>query len=882
MRSVEDEDPVLSVKAAVEVSSFAWSEAALFLAVCGKGAEEAEVQLWSPLGGQAPLCRLKLSGVTVAPSALAWATGSTQLALATETHVLIVRLRPDFTAVYFNGIAESHAPSVGTANAIDTTTATAVSAADGYSRSQPRGGTLAVAYQNTSEAQPTLHLLDTATGATHQQQVPRVSLLAGCPQRGLCATVHPIEPEEDAEWRATPARGHEAMGAAELEKEVERRKRYPRLARLVLRDGNGEELRSLDLHFAPRMLVMNDTHVFAASYGLVVAWQFAQRPFGPTPWRMTNDEGLQTAILPTDAAWPNPSATFRFDVLDESRPAYGINCMVACDDKLIFCDSDGYVARFALLATGSLGSKREEPMHHASAPQQCFINSDGKMMASIDRSGTLTLTDVSEDKFGANVQSETIGQARGRLKATRPKRDDEQRARGADAADADGRSAGDGSSDRATSSRSSQSHFAIKDVLQMMWSSDDPETFVVMRRAEFVVYVGRGVDCTGGEPVPLPTPQYLCSFHSHRGVCCVSLEQLLLNQTPSAAWLVYHDERSQQEARAEAEREVDWDEAPRVARMAHIDLKGARIEEVAGKGGGRFRILQEDRVHLLTCGRQWPKDVPAETRKRETVALGRAWCAALREVVSLPLSDLEHGKLSADTVEASNGGFYRVALCNPGIEGSDHHGGLSASAPPKLKHRATLALPAVRSVRIKDEGLWAAAYCINDADFVYGALLPWMVETPLAAAAEATLADASSGLRSPMHSQASVYRSLLEALRYMLLRGSAVGQALSARQVKLLFTFLRFTMVKLAKDDVEIAWALSAHDRTVIDLATRQLALATVKAFDSHGLPGAMLEAVQAEIDDLMGLVAKKPLDLAEQRPAQLVRGRSQLECAKG
>ena len=36
---------MLSVKAAVEVSSFAWSEAALFLAVCGKGAEEAEVQL---------------------------------------------------------------------------------------------------------------------------------------------------------------------------------------------------------------------------------------------------------------------------------------------------------------------------------------------------------------------------------------------------------------------------------------------------------------------------------------------------------------------------------------------------------------------------------------------------------------------------------------------------------------------------------------------------------------------------------------------------------------------------------------------------------------------------------------------------------------------
>ena len=58
-------------------------------------------------------------------------------------------------------------------------------------------------------------------------------------------------------------------------------------------------------------------------------------------------------------------------------------------------------------------------MHHASAPQQCFINSDSKMMASIDRSGTLTLTDVSEDKFGANVQSETIGQARGRAERRR-------------------------------------------------------------------------------------------------------------------------------------------------------------------------------------------------------------------------------------------------------------------------------------------------------------------------------------------------------------------------------------------------------------------------------------------------------------------------------
>ena len=342
----------------------------------------------------------------------------------------------------------------------------------------------------------------------------------------------------------------------------------------------------------------------------------------------------------------------------------------------------------------------------------------------------------------------------------------------------------------------------------MMWSSDDPETFVVMRRAEFVVYVGRGVDCTGGEPVPLPTPQYLCSFHSHRGVCCVRAWSSCCSTRRRArrGWSTTTNDRSRR--RAEAEREVDWDEAPRVARMAHIDLKGARVRRWRARAVAAFASLGGPRAppHLRPAVAQGRA---AETRKREAVAL-EAWCAALREVVSLPLSDLEHGKLSADTVEASNGGFYRVALCNPGIEKSDHHGGLSASAPPKLKHRATLALPAVRSVRIKDEGLWAAAYCINDADFVYGALLPWMVETPLAAAAEATLADASSGLRSPMHSQASVYRSLLEALRYMLTRGSAVGQALSARQVKLLFTFLRFIMVKLAKDDVEIAWALSA------------------------------------------------------------------------
>ena len=154
----------------------------------------------------------------------------------------------------------------------------------------------------------------------HQQQVPRVSLLAGCPQRGLCATVHPIEPEEDAEWRATPAPRHEAMGAAELEKEVERRKRYPatRPARAARwqRRGAAEPRPAL---CAAHARDERHARLCRLTYGLVVAWQFAQQPFGPTPWRMTNDEGLQTAILPTDAAWPNPSATFRFDVLDESR-----------------------------------------------------------------------------------------------------------------------------------------------------------------------------------------------------------------------------------------------------------------------------------------------------------------------------------------------------------------------------------------------------------------------------------------------------------------------------------------------------------------------------------------------------------------------------------
>ena len=136
--------------------------------------------------------------------------------------------------------------------------------------------------------------------------------------------------------------------------------------------------------------------------------------------------------------------------------------------------------------------------------------------------------------------------------------------------------------------------------------------------------------------------------------------------------------------------------------------------------------------------------------------------------------------------------WYRLAVVNVGESGIEYHGPTSAAAHPKLKRRCTLSVPSVRALRLRDEGFWLMTYARlghtsadddGQPDAFYASLLPWLAEEPLAAAASRTADDPACPWRTAMYGGSSAYRSILEAVRYMLLRGSADGAPLHPRQV---------------------------------------------------------------------------------------------------
>ena len=218
--------------------------------------------------------------------------------------------------------------------------------------------------------------------------------------------------------------------------------------------------------------------------------------------------------------------------------------------------------------------------------------------------------------------------------------------------------------------------------------------------------------------------------------------------------------------------------------------------------------------------------------------------------------------------------WYCVGVVNVGDEGIEYHGPTSAQQPSKLKQRSTLCLQSVRALRLRDEGFWAFLYSRlghssekddKQAASFYETMLPWLAEEPLVSAVSRTADDPACPWRTPQYGESSAYRSLLEAARYMLLRGSADGAPLRADQAKLATLALRLALIQLARLDLDHVQYLSSNDRSILSLASQQLALAAVKAFDQKWLPAELLRDVHEHIDELRAAMSAKPIKQNEE-----------------
>ncbi|KAL1524752.1 hypothetical protein AB1Y20_019635 [Prymnesium parvum] len=216
---------------------------------------------------------------------------------------------------------------------------------------------------------------------------------------------------------------------------------------------------------------------------------------------------------------------------------------------------------------------------------------------------------------------------------------------------------------------------------------------------------------------------------------------------------------------------------------------------------------------------------------------------------------------------------FRVAISNAGGEGMEWHGA-TAKDTPKIKHRGTIVLPGVRGERLRDEGFWTMLYGMSGhmpgdsgrraqmgPTLLYETLLPWLVEAPMSAVTSFRRDEAPYGWRTPMYSNASHYRSILEAVRYMLLRGAVTiaGSALTPGQVKGVAFGLRDAMMSMVLDDLKVVKAIGPEDRALINVATRQLAFTAVKAVDAQNIPAEQLELVHDGLEHVNHQLNYKP-----------------------
>ena len=199
-------------------------------------------------------------------------------------------------------------------------------------------------------------------------------------------------------------------------------------------------------------------------------------------------------------------------------------------------------------------------------------------------------------------------------------------------------------------------------------------------------------------------------------------------------------------------------------------------------------------------------------------------------------------------------------------------GGLSynrnVAEPPKIRYQTSLEVRDVDFGRVCDEALWVGAWYASTKsgkrdgeDVLHTVLLPYLTGMSLEHSMLATSAacKASNLPDAPMRSARRTrpdYGGCRTAAHYLLTRVHGVPTD-DAKHVSLL---LRLQMLKFARNDLPFVGALGEADRTVLNLASRQLAYKAARLaerFPSFGL-GA-IASVRGELESLKAAVARVP-----------------------
>jgi nucleoredoxin len=206
--------------------------------------------------------------------------------------------------------------------------------------------------------------------------------------------------------------------------------------------------------------------------------------------------------------------------------------------------------------------------------------------------------------------------------------------------------------------------------------------------------------------------------------------------------------------------------------------------------------------------------------------------------------------------------------------GSEYHQGTPTEGQ-KLKFRTCLELGNVPLAKLNDEAWWVTAWYAmtispdavakgtvkrGPLKMLYDVLLPTLADDSLdRAVAKWDAACAERGAEPPpartlRRSDSGHYGCVRHALRYLLQRSGASDA--ECRQVSLL---LRLQMFRLAQNDLGFVQTVSGDERTVLQLACRQLAYKAAKLGSGEAIALERMVGVRSEIEALQRTLAGTP-----------------------
>ena len=191
---------------------------------------------------------------------------------------------------------------------------------------------------------------------------------------------------------------------------------------------------------------------------------------------------------------------------------------------------------------------------------------------------------------------------------------------------------------------------------------------------------------------------------------------------------------------------------------------------------------------------------------------------------------------------------FAVVSCDP--ETLEHH--RSRAEPPKIRFETSLELRDVRLDRIKDEAFWAVAWYAATADgsgklsphkIFYQLLLSFLAEDSLE---QAILRDDGEErvpleLRTPQRSSSSHYGCARQTLEH-LLRIFGVGRP----QRKRISLLVRLQMFDMVRHDLGFVQVVSPAERSIVNIACRQLAYKASKLSAAASTPVAATSTAAA------------------------------------